>query len=170
MSVREASKFNRCRSDGFLMAGQDFNFKRLPENGEGSCFRGNGPRTRHEEGAPQARGELENEYPAGRFRENPPGGGSFAGGRRWLGHDSPLRGCAGLAAWATVKIPRRRTPPRFRTGSKNIQSCLDAVTTPGTTSPFQGLSCGGDNCRNSINSALEKCCAKRHASFGSVPL
>ena len=56
--------------------------------------------------------------PAGRFRENPPGGGSFAGGQRWLGRCSPLRGCAGLAASATTKTPRRRTPLSFRTVSK----------------------------------------------------
>ena len=36
--------------------------------------------------------------PVGPFRQNPPGGGSFARGRRWLGRHSPLRGCSGLAA------------------------------------------------------------------------
>ncbi len=30
---------------------------------------------------------------------------------------SPLRGCSGLAALATDKIPRRRTPRNFKTGS-----------------------------------------------------
>ena len=57
--------------------------------------------------------------PAGRFRENPPGGRSFAGGQRWLSRCSPLRGCAGLAASATTKTPRRRTPLSFRTVSKD---------------------------------------------------
>ena len=57
--------------------------------------------------------------PAGRFQENPPGGGSFVGGLRWLGRCSPLRGCAGLTAWATTKIPPRRTPRSFRTGSES---------------------------------------------------
>ena len=56
--------------------------------------------------------------PAGPFRENPPGGGSFAGGPRWLDRHSPLRGCSGLAALATAKIPRRRTPLSFQTGSQ----------------------------------------------------
>ena len=43
----------------------------------------------------------------GRFLENPPGDGTFAGSRRSLGPDSPLRGCTALAAWATTKIPFR---------------------------------------------------------------
>jgi hypothetical protein len=52
------------------------------------------------------------------FAENPPGGGSFARGRRWLGRYSLLRGCSDLAALATAKIPRRSTPRNFQTGSK----------------------------------------------------
>jgi hypothetical protein len=51
------------------------------------------------------------------FAENPPGGGSFARGRRWLGRYSPLRGCSDLAALATAKILRRSTPRSFQTGS-----------------------------------------------------
>ena len=49
--------------------------------------------------------------------ENPPGGGSFGGGLRWLNCHSPLRGCPGLATLATAKIPRCRTPLSFRTDS-----------------------------------------------------
>jgi hypothetical protein len=56
--------------------------------------------------------------PAGPWRENPPGGGSFGCGLRWLAPYSPLRGCAGLAASPTAKIPRRSTLPNFQTGSK----------------------------------------------------
>jgi hypothetical protein len=55
--------------------------------------------------------------PGGLFRENPPGGGSFADGPRWLGRHSPLRGCSGLAALAAAKISRRRTPRSFQTES-----------------------------------------------------
>ena len=55
--------------------------------------------------------------PGGLFRENPSGGGSFADSPRWLGRHSPLRGCSGLAALAAAKIPRRRTPRSFQTGS-----------------------------------------------------
>src|SRR2546425_5425706 len=55
--------------------------------------------------------------PDGLFRENPPGGGSFVRGRRWLAPYSPLRGCAELAALATAKIPRRSAPRSFQTGS-----------------------------------------------------
>jgi len=51
------------------------------------------------------------------FSENPPGGGSFARGRRWLGRYSPLRGCSDLAVLATAKIPRRITHRSFQTGS-----------------------------------------------------
>ena len=54
---------------------------------------------------------------AGRFRGNPPGGGSFGRGRRWLGPHRPLRVCSALAALATTKIPSRRTPSNFQTGS-----------------------------------------------------
>jgi len=54
------------------------------------------------------------------FAENPPGGGSFARGQRWLGHYSPLRGCSDLAALATAKILRRSTPRSFQTGSKAL--------------------------------------------------
>src|SRR5260370_38304573 len=56
--------------------------------------------------------------PGGLWPENPPGGGSFARGRRWLPPYSPLRGCSELAALATAKIPRRRPPANFKTGSK----------------------------------------------------
>jgi hypothetical protein len=52
------------------------------------------------------------------FAENPPGGGSFARGQRWLGRYSPLRGCSDLAALATAKILRRSTPRSFQTGSE----------------------------------------------------
>ena len=62
--------------------------------------------------------EREGTKPAGCFRENPRGGGSFAGGRRWLGRCSPLWGCAGRAALATTKIPPRRTPFNSQTGSQ----------------------------------------------------
>src|SRR5882724_5929458 len=55
--------------------------------------------------------------PDGLLPENPPGGGSFARGRRWLAPYSPLRGCSELAALATTKIPRRRPPANFKTGS-----------------------------------------------------
>ena len=48
------------------------------------------------------------------FDENPPGGGSFARGQRWLGRYSPLRGCSDLAALTTAKIPRRSTVPNFK--------------------------------------------------------
>ena len=51
------------------------------------------------------------------FAENPPGDGSFARGRRWLGRYSTLRGCSDLAALATAKILRRSTPRSFQTGS-----------------------------------------------------
>src|SRR3989441_11173447 len=56
--------------------------------------------------------------PDGLLPENPPGGGSFVRGRRWLVPYSPLRGCAELAALATAKIPRRSAPRSFQTGSK----------------------------------------------------
>ena len=61
--------------------------------------------------------------PAGIFHETPAGGGSFARGRRWLSRHSPLRGCSGFAALATAKIPRRRTPRNFQTGSKRRKCC-----------------------------------------------
>jgi len=56
--------------------------------------------------------------PDGPWPENPPGGGSFAGVRRWLVPYSPLRGCPELAALATAKIPRRRPTRNFQTGSQ----------------------------------------------------
>ncbi len=56
--------------------------------------------------------------PDGPFRENPPGGGSFGCGPRWLGRYSPLWGCSSLAALAATKIPRRRTPRNFKTRSQ----------------------------------------------------
>src|SRR5258708_40298614 len=60
----------------------------------------------------------EQRKPDGLLPENPPGGGSFARGRRWLAPYSPLRGCSELAALATAKIPRRRPSANFKTGSK----------------------------------------------------
>src|SRR5882724_6701340 len=61
--------------------------------------------------------------PDGLLPENPPGGGSFARGPRWLAPYSPLRGCLvpvrkHLAVLATAKAPRRRLPANFKTGSK----------------------------------------------------
>ena len=58
--------------------------------------------------------------PGGLFRENPPGGGPFACGLRWLSPYSPLRGCADFAASPTAKIPYRRTPFNFQTRSKSF--------------------------------------------------
>src|SRR6185436_8069025 len=56
--------------------------------------------------------------PVSLFCENPPGGGSFAFGLRWLERYSPLRGCSALTALSKAKIPSRRTPRSFQTGSK----------------------------------------------------
>src|SRR6266545_871700 len=93
--------------------------KSLSENYVGSCFRGKGWMARRDEGAsPQWGCDRGATKPAGLFRENPPGGGSFACGERWLGRHSPLRGCSDLAALAAAKIPRRRTPRNFQTGSQ----------------------------------------------------
>ncbi len=49
---------------------------------------------------------------------------SFVRGRRWLVPYSPLRGCAELAALATAKIPRRRPPANFKTGSERMKANL----------------------------------------------
>src|ERR1700722_1520363 len=52
------------------------------------------------------------------WRRNPSGGGSFGRGLRWLVPYSPLRGCSELAALSRAKIPRRRHPRIFETGSE----------------------------------------------------
>ncbi len=86
----------------------------LSENSKGSCFRGKDDLARREERAyPQLVCERGATPPERILRENPPGGGSFACGLCWLGPYSPRWGCAGLAAWATAKIPCRRTPFQF---------------------------------------------------------
>src|SRR5438445_8081939 len=77
----------------------------------------------HDEGtyppAGAARGHHGATKPDGLLPENPPGGGSFARGRRWLVPYSPLRALrAAKAALATAKIPHRRPPANFKTGSK----------------------------------------------------
>ena len=74
--------------------------------------------TRDEHTLPALRDEREATPPDRPCCENPPGGRSFARGLRWLGPYSPLRGCAGLAALSTAKIPCRRTPFNFQTGSE----------------------------------------------------
>ena len=51
------------------------------------------------------------------FSAIPPGGGSFARDTRWPGRYNPLLGCSSRAALVTAKIPRRRTPRNFPTGS-----------------------------------------------------
>src|SRR5216683_1819642 len=71
--------------------------------------------------------------PDGLLPENPPGGGSFALGRRWLVPYSPLRGCLELAALATAKIPRRSAPRSFQTGSQP-----EAVQQPHHAQTIQG--------------------------------
>ncbi len=71
--------------------------------------------------------------PVGLFRENPPGDGSFVCGLRCLGRHSPLRGCPGLAALGTAKLPRRRTPRNFKTGSEEKIMTGHANSTTGTS-------------------------------------
>src|SRR5579859_2816460 len=68
--------------------------------------------------------------PDGLLPENPPGGGSFVRGRRWLAPHSPLRGCSELAALATAKIPRRRPPANFKTGSQTFVAIFIALKHP----------------------------------------
>ena len=93
----------------------------LYENGEGACFRGNGLGTRREEGADPGWSVTDEQR---RRRAVSPKTLRAAvlldSGRRWLGPHSPLWGCSGLAAWAATRIPRRRSPPRFRSGSKSL--------------------------------------------------
>jgi len=67
--------------------------------------------------------------PARHSVENPPGGGAFGCDLRWLDHYSPLRGCAGLAALAAAKIPRRTIVSNFSTDS-SCPSIL-AIRNPG---------------------------------------
>jgi hypothetical protein len=62
----------------------------------------------------------EQRSPDSHFHENPPGGGAFILCLRWLSPYSPARGCADFAASADDKIPRRRTPCNFQTGSKEL--------------------------------------------------
>ena len=66
--------------------------------------------------------------PDGLWRENPPGGGSFARRLRWFVPYSPLRGCSELAALPAAKIPRRSAPRNFQPGSKEGASQNGAVT------------------------------------------
>ena len=90
----------------------------LIENSVRSCFRAKGCMARRNEGAyPPAVCDRGATKPSGPLLGNPPGGGSFVRSRRWLGRYSPLRGCADLAALAATKIPRRRTPRNFQSGS-----------------------------------------------------
>ena len=63
-----------------------------------SCFRGKGRVARRDEGAyPEWVCNRGATKPGCLFRENPPGGGPFGCGLRWLGRHSPLRGCSGNA-------------------------------------------------------------------------
>ncbi len=79
-----------------------------------SCFRGKGWMARRDEVGYQQRAPTEEQRSQTAFSSETPGGGSFVRGLRWLGRHSPLRGCSGLAALATAKIPRRRTHAIFR--------------------------------------------------------
>ena len=102
--------------------------KSLSENSKGPCFRGKGRMARRDEGAyPTAVCDRGATKPVGPFRENPAGDGSFGLGLRWLGRYSPLRGCAGLAALAQAKIPRRRASSNFQTGSKDSAPQIGAT-------------------------------------------
>src|SRR6266478_6167986 len=82
--------------------------------------------------------------PDGLFPENPPGGGSFVRGRRWLVPYSPLRALrAAKAALATAKIPRRSAPRSFQTGSMKtlaiaaplVLGCLTSFADPLAAQP-----------------------------------
>src|SRR5260370_7575269 len=76
---------------------RDFGCKSLFGNYEGRCFRGKGRMAGRDEGG-AARGHhgatpkafASRSKPDGFFPENPPGGGSFVRGPRWLVPYSPL--------------------------------------------------------------------------------
>jgi len=103
-----------CDRDPGLPAPQS-----LSEKSDGPCFHKKGWMARRDEGAyPTAVCDRGATKPAGPFCENPPGDGSFGRVLRWLDRHSPLRGCSGLAASASPKIPRRMTHPIFQTGSQ----------------------------------------------------
>src|SRR2546426_11149139 len=104
----------------------------------GALFSGKRPDGRRDEGG-AARGHhgatpkafASRANADGLFPENPPGGGSFVRGRRWLVPYSPLRGAArGHCALATAKIPRRSAPRSFQTGSERQTPCAPAAAPP----------------------------------------
>jgi hypothetical protein len=89
------------------------------EKSDGSCLPKKGWMARRDEGAyPTVVCDRGATKPASPFWANPPGDGSFVRGLCWLNRHSPLRGCSGLAASASLKIPRRRAHPIFQTGSQ----------------------------------------------------
>src|SRR5229473_2681803 len=90
--------------------------------------------------------------PDGLLPENPPGGGSFARGRRWLVPYSPLRGCAELAALATAKIPRRRPPANFKAGSEHYWATILMVWVTGTKAVLIAAASGARSC--SVRAAM----------------
>src|SRR6185503_9212300 len=94
---------------------------------------------RDERAYPPAVCERGTTKPENFFHENPPGGESFGRGLRWLGSHSPLRGCSDLAASALPKIPRRRTPPNFKTGSKAIDFNLRFFQQSRDSHPREGM-------------------------------
>jgi hypothetical protein len=94
--------------------------KSLYQNKKWACFRAKGWMARRDERAyPWWICERGATKPDGLLRENPPGGASFAHGRRWLVAYSPLWGCSQLAALAMAKIRCRRPAFYFDTGSKS---------------------------------------------------
>lgn len=118
---------------------------------------------RDEGGYPPAVSDRGATTPAGPFRENPPGGRSFAVGLRWLDPYSPLRGCADLAASATAKIPRRRTPRNFQTGSKAPaggapvpELAVPSVVAPRRETPMSSLPKWPNSSRRSATLQREK--------------
>src|SRR3989449_9255396 len=110
--------------------------KSLFGNYERRCFRGKGRMARRDEGEyPWWIFDRGATKPDGLFPENPPGGGTFVRGRRWLVPYSPLRGCSELAALATAKNPRRSAPRRFPTRSNPDPATRAVDATPAANLP-----------------------------------
>jgi len=98
-------------------------FKSLSENSEGVLFCAPGSLARRDEGEyPLVGLRLRSNEAREPGTQNPPGGGPFDRGQRWLSRHSPLWGCSDLAALLTAKIPRRSTPPNFQTGSNTFHN------------------------------------------------
>jgi hypothetical protein len=101
----------------------------VSENSVQSCSWEKGCGARRDEGAyPPGVWDQGATKPGGLFPDNPPGGGSFVRGLRWLGRYSPLRGCSVGQSGSDLRRLGRSQNPAPQDFTELSDTLLDRVS------------------------------------------